>query len=55
MQRTFNLGIGFVVAVSAEDAEAALSILKENGETATLIGHMVAPGTDADAGQILIG
>ena len=55
MQRTFNLGIGFVVAVAAEDVEAALAILNESGETATLIGSMVAPGTDADAGQILIG
>ena len=44
-----------MVAVAADDVEATLAILNENGETATVIGNMVAPGTDADAGQILIG
>ena len=55
MQRTFNLGIGFVVAVAAADAEAAVASLSGNGESAAIIGRMVAPGADAGAGQILIG
>ena len=55
MQRTFNLGLGFVVAVGEADAEAAVASLNANGETAMVIGRMVAPGTDVSAGQILIG
>jgi len=55
MQRTFNLGLGFVVAVAEADAEAAVASLTENGETAMIIGRMVAPGADAAPGQILIG
>ena len=55
MQRTFNLGLGFVVAVAAADAEAALTSLAANGETATVVGRMVAPGADVEEGQILIG
>lgn len=55
MQRTFNLGIGFVVAVAADDADAALEHLNGSGETATLIGRMVAPGAEPGPGQILVG
>jgi phosphoribosylformylglycinamidine cyclo-ligase len=55
MQRTFNLGLGFVVAVAEADAEAAVTSLATSGETAMVIGRMVAPGQDVGAGQILIG
>lgn len=38
MYNTFNMGIGMVMAVAAEDADAILSYLKENGEAAYRIG-----------------
>jgi len=55
MQRTFNLGIGFVVAVAEADVEAALVSLSDSGETASVIGRIVASGSAIDAGQILVG
>ena len=55
MLRTFNLGIGFVVAVAAADAQAALESLTASGETAVRIGVMASADTEADASQILIG
>jgi phosphoribosylformylglycinamidine cyclo-ligase len=41
MRRTFNLGIGMVVAVPAGAADAAQSILEAEGEKATIIGQVV--------------
>ena len=38
MFNTFNMGVGMSIVVSAEDAETALEILKENGEDAYIIG-----------------
>ncbi len=55
MQRTFNLGIGFVVAVAEADVDAALTNLTDSGEAPVVIGRMVAPGTEAGTGQILVG
>lgn len=43
---TFNMGIGFVMVVAADDAETVLSILKEQGEHAYKIGDVVE-GTGA--------
>jgi phosphoribosylformylglycinamidine cyclo-ligase len=43
MYRTFNVGIGFCVIVSAEDAPDAAVILRERGETVYEIGEIV-PG-----------
>lgn len=40
MYRTFNNGIGMVVCVAAEDAEQALTILNDLGETACQIGQI---------------
>ncbi|HEY5647685.1 MAG TPA: phosphoribosylformylglycinamidine cyclo-ligase [Pseudomonadales bacterium] len=54
MQRTFNLGVGFVLAVAAEDAGRAVDRLNGAGEAATVIGRMVAPDTAAGQGQVLI-
>ncbi|HLD14462.1 MAG TPA: AIR synthase-related protein, partial [Burkholderiales bacterium] len=51
MYRTFNCGIGMVLAVSANNAEAALEILQQAGETAFLIGHIEA---SADDNQVVI-
>jgi phosphoribosylformylglycinamidine cyclo-ligase len=49
MFRTFNMGIGLIVVVSAEAADLALRILAEAGERAFPIGHL-APGD----GRVLI-
>ncbi|MBQ4118737.1 MAG: phosphoribosylformylglycinamidine cyclo-ligase [Oscillospiraceae bacterium] len=38
MFNTFNMGVGMSIVVSAEDAETALAVLKENGEDAYIIG-----------------
>lgn len=41
MQRTFNMGIGMVLAVAEADAQDALDGLKAAGEFPTLIGDLV--------------
>ena len=40
MYRTFNCGIGMVACVPAKDADNALAILRQAGETATVIGRI---------------
>jgi len=40
MYRTFNCGIGMVVIVRGTDAEKAVSVLREQGESATVIGEV---------------
>lgn len=40
--RVWNMGVGYVVVVAREEVEAALSILAKAGQTATVIGEMVA-------------
>ena len=42
MYGTFNMGIGMVIAVAADKADAALQSLKNSGETAYLIGKIEA-------------
>jgi phosphoribosylformylglycinamidine cyclo-ligase len=42
MYRTFNCGVGMVLAVDPKDAENTLRILSEAGESAFLIGHIEA-------------
>ena len=49
MFNTFNMGVGMTVTVAKEDAERALSILRENGEDAYIIGEVVK----GDEGVIL--
>ncbi|MFT6552738.1 MAG: phosphoribosylformylglycinamidine cyclo-ligase [Zhongshania marina] len=46
MYRTFNCGIGMVLAVAAEDAEGVIDMLNQQGETAMLIGRIEAAGED---------
>ncbi len=55
MLRTFNLGIGFVLAVAAEDADEAIALLTDSGERAVVIGRMAAPDAKVETGQILVG
>jgi phosphoribosylformylglycinamidine cyclo-ligase len=43
MARTFNCGVGLVVIVAAENAEAALALLGQAGEAARVIGRVVVP------------
>jgi phosphoribosylformylglycinamidine cyclo-ligase len=45
MYRTFNCGVGMVVCVAPDDVEYALAVLAEQGETATVIGHIQASDT----------
>lgn len=47
MYRTFNCGVGFVIVVPAEHADHALQVLQNNGETAWLLGTIVARADDA--------
>ncbi len=49
MFNTFNMGVGMTVIVRKEDADRALSILRENGEDAYCIGEVVK----GDEGVIL--
>ncbi|MBK1644581.1 phosphoribosylformylglycinamidine cyclo-ligase [Thiocapsa imhoffii] len=42
MLRTFNCGIGMVIAVAAADVDAALAHLRDAGEDARVIGEVVA-------------
>jgi phosphoribosylformylglycinamidine cyclo-ligase len=40
MHRTFNCGIGMIAIVAPADADAALRLLQDKGETASIIGHV---------------
>ncbi len=42
MRRTFNCGVGMVVAVADDDAERAIGMLQDHGESAWQIGRVVA-------------
>ncbi len=48
MYNTFNMGIGMIVAVGAEDAERAVSVLEKNGEKAYIIGSVAAGGGEVE-------
>lgn len=46
MYRTFNCGIGMVIAVPQDKKDEAIAILKDSGETAFLIGHIAKASAD---------
>ncbi len=48
MYNTFNMGIGMIVAVDADKAEAAVKCLTEAGEKATIIGELVPGEKDVE-------
>jgi phosphoribosylformylglycinamidine cyclo-ligase len=48
MLRVFNCGIGMVVVVAADQAEAATALLREHGEGVSRIGVLEA--TEGEAG-----
>ena len=52
MYRTFNCGVGMVIALPQEQVETALAILKQAGENAWLIGH-IEHAAEGDA-QVVI-
>lgn len=52
MYRTFNCGVGMVIALPQEQVDTALAILKQAGENAWLIGHIKHAEDDAE--QVVI-
>lgn len=44
MYNTFNMGIGFVVCVAAEEEEATMEFLKSIGESPVALGHVISGG-----------
>ena len=42
MYRTFNCGVGMVLAVANSDADQALTVLKQQGENPWVIGHIAS-------------
>lgn len=54
MLRTFNCGIGFVLAVPAGRADACVALLQDQGEQAWVIGRVVAGDATPGAGELLI-
>jgi phosphoribosylformylglycinamidine cyclo-ligase len=42
MYRTFNCGVGLIIAVAADQAELAIQLLREHGEDAWQIGEVAA-------------
>ena len=53
MYRTFNCGVGMVIALPADQAEAAIELLKSHGENAWLIGEIAARAADEAAVEII--
>ncbi len=41
MYNTFNMGVGMIIAINKEDVDTALSVLKEAGENAFVLGKVV--------------
>ncbi len=54
MLRTFNCGIGFIVAVPATASDAVQSELRAAGEAPVVIGSIVAAGTAAGPGERVV-
>lgn len=52
MYRTFNCGVGMVICLPKENAESALTRLKELGENAWLIGEIESKSSDEDAVEL---
>ncbi len=48
MYRTFNCGVGMVIALPQSEVEKALTLLRDAGETAWQIGHIEAAANDEE-------
>ena len=44
MYRSFNMGIGLIVACRAADADRAIGMLRAQGESPVIIGELVSGG-----------
>jgi phosphoribosylformylglycinamidine cyclo-ligase len=55
MLRTFNCGIGFIIALPQAAVAAALTVLEAAGETPIVIGELVPAGTTAAPGERIVG
>ena len=44
MLRTFNMGIGYVLVVSAQEAPKVMGTLEAEGQAACVIGHLGVDG-----------
>lgn len=53
MYRTLNCGVGMVIAVPAEAAESALALLKAEGETPWIIGHIAEAVGDEEQVELI--
>lgn len=53
MYRTFNCGVGMVIAVPATEAEKAVSLLTQAGEIAWVIGKIEALGNGTEQVEII--
>ncbi|WP_417656846.1 phosphoribosylformylglycinamidine cyclo-ligase [Pseudidiomarina aestuarii] len=49
MYRTFNCGVGLIIALPAAQAEQAVSILRDNGENAWVIGQVAERDSETSA------
>jgi len=55
MLRTFNCGIGFVLVVPADAADAVAAALRELDEEPVRIGRIVTAGTEPGTGERVVG
>lgn len=52
MYRTFNCGVGLVIALPASEAEKAVAMLNGEGEQAWVIGHIAAAASGDEQVEI---
>jgi phosphoribosylformylglycinamidine cyclo-ligase len=52
MYRTFNCGVGLVVALPKDQAEAAVNLLNSEGENAWVIGEIATAQTNEEQVEI---
>ncbi len=52
MYRTFNCGVGMIIALPADQVTAALALLQAEGEQAWHIGHIADAGADEEQVEI---
>ncbi len=55
MARTFNCGVGMVIALPADIADAAIALLKRDGESAWLIGEIASKAQGEEAVEFIGG
>ncbi|WP_271274033.1 phosphoribosylformylglycinamidine cyclo-ligase [Aliamphritea hakodatensis] len=53
MYRTLNCGVGMVVVVPADQADAALQVLQDAGESPWVIGHIAAANAEEEQVELL--